>query len=106
MVMMIIAVIILAIGLFNMKKINDMFNKPSAEELESYQEAVFIHIDEEVSKYKKELSIYYDEKGKPLVNDIQDLIDTLDSRIKECREIEERLDEKIIKLSDFKHLLG
>ena len=48
MVWMIISIIILVVGLLNIKQINSKFDKPTLEELDSFQESVFIHIDEDI----------------------------------------------------------
>jgi len=105
MVWMIISIIILVIGLLNIKQINSKFDKPTLEELDSFQESVLIHIDEEISKYKKGLEDLYETKGKPMVTEINTLSNDIDKKIAELKEIEKRLDEKIIKYNNFKSMI-
>lgn len=102
---MLLAIIILVIGLMNVKKINKMFDKPTVEELEVFQESVFLHIDNEISKYKKEITTFYNNEGKPTIDEIKGLLMELDARIDDLKDIEKRLDEKIIKYDNFKRML-
>lgn len=105
MLLLCVAVIILVVGLLNVKRINEMFNKPTVEELVNYQESVFLHIDEEISKYKKDINNIYETDGKPMILEVKSMLETVDSRIKELNEIERRIDEKIVKLNQFKNIL-
>lgn len=105
MVWMILSIIILLVGLLNIKRINSMFDKPTFEELDSFQESVFIHIDEEISKYKRDIKDFYEKEGKPLVTEVNSLSRDIDEKIAELKEIEKRLDEKIIKYNNFKSML-
>ena len=89
----------------NIKKINKMFDKPTSEELENYQESVFLHIDDEILKYKKEIKEIYENDGKPMVNEMTVMIEKIDERLLELKNIEKRIDEKIIKLNQFKELI-
>ena len=100
-----ILIVIFIVAILNIKGVNNMFNKPSIEELENYQESVFLHIDEEISKYKKDIKNYSNNEGKEIINEINSLIKVLDNRISECKRIEASLDEKIIKLSEYKKLI-
>lgn len=102
---MILSIIILVVGLLNIKKVNNMFNKPTMEELDSFQEAVFLHIDEEISKYKKVIEDVYNKEGKPMISKIDSLSSDIDEKIAELKEIEKRLDEKIIKYNNFKSMI-
>lgn len=102
---MILSIIILVVGLLNIKKVNNMFNKPTMEELDSFQEAVFLHIDEEISKYKKTIEDIYDKEGKPMITKVNSLASDIDEKIAELKEIEKRLDEKIIKYNNFKSMI-
>lgn len=102
---MILSIVILVVGLLNIKKVNSMFNKPTMEELDNFQEAVFLHIDEEISKYKKAIEDVYDKEGKPMITKINSLASDIDEKITELKEIEKRLDEKIIKYNNFKSMI-
>lgn len=102
---MIMAIIVLIVGLFNVKRINAMFDKPTVEELENYQESVILHIDEEVSNFKKDIKKIYNDEGKPMVAEIQNLINILDDRILEVKEIENRIDKKLVKMNDFRSIM-
>lgn len=103
---MVVSTGILIFCLLNMKKVNDMFNRPSAEELENYQESVFLHIDEEIENYKKEIAETYKNEGEPMVAEIKKMIGTVDERLRELEAIEQRIDEKIIKLQEYKNILS
>lgn len=102
---LIVSIIILVFGLLNVKRINEMFNKPTVEELITYQESVFLHIDEEISKYKKEILDIHKNEGKPMIVELRALLDTVDERVNELNEIERRIDEKIIKINQFKNMI-
>lgn len=100
------AIAILAIALFYKDKINGKFNNPSMEELENYQASVFLHIDDEIIKYKKDIKSSYDEIGYPLIKKMESLNNELDKKLAQYEAIEKRIDEKIIKLKDFKDLIS
>lgn len=99
-----IAIIILVVGLLNVKRINEMFNKPTVEELVNYQESVFLHIDDEIAKYKKDIKNIYETDGKPMITEVKSMLETVEYRINELNEIERRIDEKIVKLNQYKDI--
>lgn len=103
---MIVSIGVLVFCLLNMNRVNKMFNKPSAEELENYQESVFLHIDDEIENYKKEIADIYKNEGEPMILEVKEMITTVDERIKELKAIEERIDKKIIKLQEYKNIIG
>lgn len=102
---MFVSIVVLVVGMFNAKRLNSMFDKPTIEELDNFQEAVFLHIDDEISKYKKDIADFYDKEGKPMVNEINKLIIEVDDKLRELKEIEKRIDEKIIKYNNFKKII-
>lgn len=102
---LLVSIVILFFGLLNVRRINKMFDKPSYEELDSFQETVFLHIDEEISNYEKEIKSIYEEKGKPMVKEVNDMLNLIDDRLSELKDIEKRLDEKIVKLNQFKDMI-
>lgn len=103
---MVISIIILVFCLLNVDRVNKMFNKPSAEELENYQESVFLHIDDEIENYKKEIADIYKKEGEPMILEVKKVLETVDERIEELKIIEDRIDEKIIKLQEYKNIIG
>lgn len=102
---LVFSIIILVCGLLNVNRINKMFDKPSYEELDNFQESVFLHIDEEVSNYTKEIKNIYENEGKPMIDEMSTMLETINERLTELRDMERRLDEKIIKLNHFKEIL-
>ena len=105
MILLIVAIIVLILGLANINRINSMFNKPSFEELDNFQDSVFLHIDEEISNYKKEIQDIYQKEGKPMVTEVKALLKDVNDKMTEMAEMERRIDEKIIKLNQLKNIM-
>lgn len=105
MFLFVVSIIILAFGLLNIKRVNKMFDKPSYEELDTFQETVFLHIDEEISNYEKEIKSIYEKEGKPMIDEVSSMLSLIDERLEELQAIEKRLDEKIVKLNQFKDIM-
>lgn len=105
MVWLLISIVILVFGLLNVKRINKMFDKPSYEELDTFQETVFLHIDDEISNYEKEIKSIYEKEGKPMIKEVTNMLNLIDERLNELNALEKRLDEKIVKLNQYKDIL-
>lgn len=98
-------IMILIVALKYKDFFNNRYNQPTSEELEAYQDAVFLHIEDEIQNYKNDINLICEEKSEPLKKEIKDMLNEFDKKIFEYSELEKRLDEKIIKLKNYTDLI-
>ena len=104
-VIILVCVIMLILALVYKDKINGMYKTITAEELEVYQESVFLNIEDRISEYKKDMENFYNKNGHQMIQDMEDLILKMEESKNEFLEIEKRIDEKLIRLNEYKKLI-
>ncbi|MGU8987256.1 hypothetical protein ACSW8S_19430 (plasmid) [Clostridium perfringens] len=104
-VIILVCVIMLILALVYKDKINGMYKTVTAEELEVYQESVFLNIEDRISEYKRDMENFYNKNGHQMIKDMEDLILKMEESKNEFLEIEKRIDEKLIRLNEYKKLI-
>ena len=104
-VIILVCVIMLILALVYKDKINGMYKTVTAEELEVYQESVFLNIEDRISEYKRDMENFYNKNGHQRSKDMEDLILKMEESKNEFLEIEKRIDEKLIRLNEYKKLI-
>ncbi len=104
-VIILVCVIMLILALVYKDKINGMYKTVTAEELEVYQESVFLNIEDRISEYKRDMENFYNKNGHQMIKDMEDLILKMEESKNEFLEIEKRIDEKLIRLDEYKKLI-
>ncbi|MGU8833532.1 hypothetical protein ACV3UL_04370 [Clostridium perfringens] len=104
-VIILVCVIMLILALVYKDKINGMYKTVTAEELEVYQESVFLNIEDRISEYKRDMENFYNKNGHQMIKDMEDLIFKMEESKNEFLEIEKRIDEKLIRLNEYKKLI-
>lgn len=104
-VIILVCVIMLILALVYKDKINGMYKTVTAEELEVYQESVFLNIEDRISEYKRDMENFYNKNGHQMIKDMEDLILKMEESKNEFLEIEKRIDEKLIRLNEYMKLI-
>ena len=104
-VIILVCVIMLILALVYKDKINGMYKTVTTEELEVYQESVFLNIEDRISEYKRDMENFYNKNGHQMIKDMEDLILKMEESKNEFLEIEKRIDEKLIRLNEYKKLI-
>ena len=92
---LLVAILVMVVALLNAEKINSKFTKPTYEELDNFQDSVFLNIDNEMEKYKKEIKKVTKEEEEFFINRLEVLSEDIDKKLEEMRYIEKRILKKI-----------